>query len=146
MFSSQLLKGSWYYSAFVFTLWTLSSLELTLHQTFGSRVALDDRKPLLKCLPLGGCLFSELPVRTFNAFLFSCAGPFFREDRLERGTKTKNDNLLQRSQDNFQPGTLSCAKWALWEKCLFCPELGLPGTILPGCMLLLTGVWAFICC
>lgn len=35
MFSTQLLKGRWYYSASVFALWTLSSPELTLHQISG---------------------------------------------------------------------------------------------------------------
>lgn len=33
--------------------WTCSSLKLTLHQTFGSRVDSDVTKPLLKHLPLG---------------------------------------------------------------------------------------------
>lgn len=122
---SELLRASWYYSASVFALWTLSCLELTLHQPFGSRVASDVMKSLLKYLPLGECLFSELPVRTFNAFLFCFVLFFYVLDHFsmktgrEDGKKTESDNMLQRSQDNFEPRMLKSGQLSPLRKVLF---------------------------
>lgn len=95
MFSTQLLKGRWYYSASVFALWTLSSPELTLHQISDIR-------------PWESAVLSQSPARTFNAFLLLYVPDHFSvATGRNEGTKTENDNVQKKKKNRrtvFEPG------------------------------------------
>lgn len=64
---------------------------------------------LLIYLPMGESLSSELTVRTFNVLFFYVLDHFSVKTDRNDGTKTEGDNMLQRSQDNFEPRKLNRA-------------------------------------